>query len=103
MAFDPAALREALMARGQALAPPEPGPEELGEVAPEMGMPAEIAPEMMSPEMLVEMEKMKIREAIKRVRGQELDAEVNELVKHRQMAIDDEANQLFSPKAKPKY
>lgn len=96
----------ALQGRAQGMLPPE---EEAG--LPPEGMPPEALPQglgaegapqdlqgMVAPEVLLELEKAKVKEMLARVRETELDQEVQALIQARSQEIQGEAQDLFQPK-----
>lgn len=120
MAVDPRGLRQALMARQMALAPEQPDPIdpavlqglEGGAPPPDMpidppqepdlgGMPGDMgmAPNV-DPAVMLEMEKSKVKEMLKRTRLQEAEAEAGVMMQQRLADIEQEANSLFAPKKK---
>lgn len=111
---DTEALRQALMARAMQVAPQEPEPMDplvmqqfenaspldmpfgaaqgaLGGMVPDGALP---------PEAMLEMEKQRVKEMLKRVRQKELEQEVSALQQSRMMDIENESNEMFEPKKK---
>lgn len=114
------ALREALIARQGQMGGGAPGAEPQG-LSPEGGPPlppeAGMSPALQGgmpadagggglgmgqipPEMLLEAQKLKIKEELKRVRMQETDMEIQEILRSRMADIEEEAAGLFESGAK---
>lgn len=129
MAIDPRGFRQALIARQMKLAPevPEPidpallaslsqnppnpdmpidelqgMPEEGPEPGPDAAMDAGFMQPNLPPELMIEADKLKIKEMLKRTRMQELEQEANVMREARMADIEREANDLFAPQKSKK-
>lgn len=112
MRNDLAGLRQALMARKMAVAPEEAAPIDPAMLAqfeggaPPPDMPIDPGMGMdIPPEALLEIEKAKVKEMLKTVRGTELEQEIQALIQARSAEIDAESQELFQPQkpASKKY
>lgn len=113
--FDSAAIRQILQSRAMGVAPQ--APEEIdpavlqqfaptdelgpgGRSAPVPDMPIDpsmVDPEQaMNPQVMLEMEKQRVKDSLKQVRDKELMGEIEALIQARRAEIDGEANELFS-------
>lgn len=117
LGFDPAALRQALMAKQMAVAPQAaegidpallaelqgggaglPPPADMPQNAPVdpglMGAPAGAG--IQDPAVQMEMERAKVKDMLKRVRMKEAQSEANQLMQARMGDIQNESNEIFS-------